>query len=473
MLRTHDVAPDLRSCWPRLHHVLASAGLVLSLAASPLAAQICPYQAPSATMQMISSPVTATEGAPVLFQALTIIPDCPPPPPGVPSTCGPMGYFIQSCDTLLWTFGDGTSETLHGGGNAMHTYAHTGLYDVKLHISNTLGSADLAGSIYVASSPATTITAPLDNDVSEAAQSVTIHVTRQGDLSRTNVVHWRLAANPNIMTDATGTLSFNPGETDKALTFPITSDHRYGGRYYSFLYLNLAADGAVAGGLGWDALHLQPTIQVFDDEAMPTGMLEDVTVSKGDDFVHVPVQLSGSFAYPCCRAFLDWRTSDGTAADGFDYVGQQYGSLLVQPDTTRVFIDIPLKRNSQPGTRTFDIELFYASLPLTRSHATITIEDNTPIVVSVSARLNVPVAGSAPLTISMRSPRSEPVQVELTSSDPAVATVSSTAVISPARSTTVLVQGIKPGHTMITVTPAGGQAKTVDVEVTPARRRAS
>src|SRR5207237_9420333 len=105
------------------------------------------------------------------------VPDCPAPPPGHPGTCGPLGYFIQSCDTLQWTFGDGTSETLVGYHVVTHTYTHAGLYDVKLHITNALGSHDVAGSVYVASNPKTSMSAPRFVDINEAAASVTVDLT--------------------------------------------------------------------------------------------------------------------------------------------------------------------------------------------------------------------------------------------------------------------------------------------------------
>src|SRR2546430_3071792 len=149
------------------------------------------------------------------------------------------------------------------------------------------------------------MSAPRFVDINEAAGSVTVHVTRSGDLARTNRVNWRLAADPNVMFDAEGMLTFAPGDTDQTLTFPITSDHRYAAHYYSFLYLNLVPDGAIADPLEWPPLHMQPTIIVHDVDPVPVGTIGDVAVNKGESVVRMPVDLSGSFAFPCCRGFVN------------------------------------------------------------------------------------------------------------------------------------------------------------------------
>ena len=408
---------------------------------------------------------------------MPVVPDCPAPPPGQPSTCGPAGYFIQSCDTLQWTFGDGTSETLVGSLAVWHTYTRAGLYVVKLHITNTLGSHDVAGSVYVTSNPKTTLSAPRFVDVNEAAGSVTVHVTRSGDLSRTNRVNWRLAADPNVMIDAQGMLAFAPGDTDLVLTFPITPDHRYAAKYFSFLYLNLVPDGAVGDPLEWEPLRMLPTIIVHDVDPVPVGTIGDVAVRKGDSVVRVPVDLSGSFAFPCCRGFVNWHTIDGTAHDGVDYVGPKYfESVAIQPDTTRAFIEIPLKHNRAEGTRSFDVEIALAPFPLARSRATVTIVDASvpPIaVISDPARVRVAAGGRAALALSLSMPRNESLTVALSSSDWTVATVNEQAVIPPNGATTVMVRGLRPGHATITITPPEGDPTTIDVQVTLVRGRAA
>jgi PKD repeat protein len=359
--------------------MIRSAALALCLAASPLAAQVCPIKAPSFIL-LQSIPATASEGDSVLLRLMTVIRDCPAPPPDQPYTCDAGGYSIQSCDTLQWTFGDGAAETLIGSSAVTHTYTHPGLYEVKLHIANALGSHDLTGSVYVASNPRTVFNAPRFVDVNEAAGSVTVHVTRSGDLSHTNRVNWRLAADANVMSDAQGMLTFGPGDADQVLTFPITPDHRYASKYYSFLYLDLVADGAIGDPLEWDPLRMQPTITVHDVDAVPVGTIADVSVKKGDSVARVPVDLSGSFAFPCCRGFVNWHAVDGTARDGVDYVGPQYfQSVSIQPGTTRAFIEIPLKDNQQRGTRSFEVVIEFAPFPLTVSRATVTIvDDSTP-----------------------------------------------------------------------------------------------
>lgn len=454
--------------------MIKSLAFVLGLAAWPLAAQLCPIGAPSRTLPIAPTPVTPSEGASVTLEARGSYPECAPPPPGYAIDCPPGGYFIQSCDTLQWTFGDGTSQTSTGSSSITHTYAHAGLYEVKLHIANALGSADVAGSVYVASSPGTFIDAPRYVDVNEAAGSVTVHVTRSGDLSRTNALNWRLSADPNVMINAQGTLSFAPGETDQALTFPITSDHRYAAIYYSFLYLNLVPDGAVAALLGWDALHMQPTINVHEADPVPVGTIADVTVSKGEPVFRVPVDLSGSFAFPCCLAYLDWHTIDGTARNGVDFTGPETnGDVLIQPDTTRAFIEIPLLKNGEEGSRSFDVEVTYAPFPLARSRAIVTIVDDS---VRMSPPSSVVPAGTTiPFRVSAGQPFASGDVITLTSSDPDVAPVPrSVSAAAGATSVTFELLALRPGSTTITATdPRSNRYATAAVSVTaPLHRRA-
>jgi len=93
----------------------------------------------------------------------------------------------------------------------------------------------------------------------------------------------------------------------------------------------------------------------------------------------VPVDLSGSFAFPCCRASLNWRAIDGTAHNGVDYTGPVYfENVLVQPGATRAFIEIPLNAAPHPDDRSFDVEIVFASFPMTRSRATVTISGTPP-----------------------------------------------------------------------------------------------
>jgi hypothetical protein len=345
---------------------------------------------------------------------------------------------------------------------------------VKAHVAGEGGSVDVSGTVYVGSAPGTAINAGTRVYANELDGSVTVHLTRSGDLSHTNRVDWNVGGVPNIITPLTGSVTFLPGESDHALTFSITPDHVYEGEYGYSVNWNLAGDGAVAGtGSVLDALHVQSQIQIHDAEQKPTGALRDVVVSKGSPVADVPIDLSGAFASPN-RWWVNWREVSDSAVDGVDFAGSHpQGFYDLPPHTLHPFIAIPLIDNPQPGTRKFEVEVTDSGFPLTRSRATITIADDSFQVTADPASLNLVAGAAAKVSLSSSAPLIAPVTATIVSGDPTVFTTpDSTAVIPVGGSATIVIHAAKPGHATLTITPAGGSPATVDVQVVPARRRA-
>lgn len=448
--------------------------LLVLLAATPLSAQICAPQVAS-NWSVYASPAPATEGMPVTLQANASF-GCPS---NYPYACDPIPYGFQSCDILQWTFGDGTTATVTGSGSVSHVYAHWGLFDVNLHIASTRGSTDVLGTVYVASAPGTAINTVPYFYANELDGSVTAHLTRSGDLSRTNRVGWRVDGEryaASVIAPASGAITFLPGESEHTLVFPITRDHLYEGEYISFLYWNLTADGAVAGtgSVGAiDALHMQSTIRTADAEPKPYGALRGIVVSKGSPVVHVPIDLSGAFASPM-RWVVFWHEIDDSAVDGVDYVGSHpWGAYDLPPGTLHPFLEIPLIDNPQPGTRSFDVDVYASAFPLTRSRATVTIADDSFHLTADRTSVILVVGSDAKVSVSSSAPLIEPVTATAVSSDPTVFTVDLPAVIPVEGSATIVIHAVKPGRATLTVTPAGGAPATVDVQVMQVRRRAA
>jgi len=373
--------------------------------------------------------------------------ECAPPPPGVTAACSGGTYFIQACDTVQWTFGDGATQTLTGTDRVTHTYAHIGVYNVAVHISNARGSVDMTGGIFVTSNPPASIDAPDWTEVSEAAGSVTLHVTRSGNLSRTNAVAWRLTADPNVMSSAQGSFSFAPGETDHTLTFPIARDYRFGFGYSASLALDLSPDGAVFSRTS--SLHLVSPIWVQDAEPLATAAIDDIPVRKGATVAHVPLDLSVPLAFPCCRVSYVWRTVDGTARSGVDFAPHDGQAMPIQPNTTRTFIEIPLLQNDRPGTRSFDIDVYTTPIQINRHRITVTIVDDGIRISPAIAEIRV--GTPAPFVVSVAQPFAAGDAITLTSSDPAVMDVPSS-VAAIARSTSVKFNALALAAGTVTIT---------------------
>ena len=103
--------------------------------ATTVSAQTCPTRAPGNVRVAyvgISSLCDHRSGGPpcrfgeiVQFQWLPI---------------GTNGYQVQSCDTLMWDFGDGTTARYEGG-FTQHIFRRVGTFRVTATITNTMGSS--------------------------------------------------------------------------------------------------------------------------------------------------------------------------------------------------------------------------------------------------------------------------------------------------------------------------------------------
>ena len=283
---------------------------------------------------------------------------------------------------------------------------------------------------------------------------------------------WRTAGDvlaPFIVASESGTLTFAPGETAQTVTIPIRRDGQYWGNEAAFVYLSFT-DGAVGSRLGVDAHDLQATLRIYDPDPLPIGTPHDVTVAAGSAAVRVPIDLTAAFASPCCRGSVVYRTVDGTAHAGSDYVGTDpTSSVRVQSNKRDTFIEIPLKTFAHPGT--FDL-LLTADFPITRDRVTVTIVDDSFHLIADLASVSLVPGSDATISVSPSAPLTGPVTATVVSSDVTVFTADSTAVIPAQGSAAIVIHPLKPGHATLTITPARGAPAVVDVEVLPGRRRA-
>ncbi|HEX7192976.1 MAG TPA: hypothetical protein VF381_15510, partial [Thermoanaerobaculia bacterium] len=127
--------------------------------------------------------------------------------------------------------------------------------------------------------------------------------------------------------------------------------------------------------------------------------------------------------------------------------------------------------NPQPGTRRFDVDIYGSAFPLTRSHATVTIADDSFHLIADPASLSVVLGSDARISVSSSAPLITPVTATVVSSDPTVFTVDLPATIPVGGSAAIVIHALKPGRATLAITPAGGAPAIVDVQVVPGRRR--
>jgi PKD repeat protein len=277
--------------------------LLLSHALSVLAQ--CPDVPPRDAIQLVLSCGTrdACPNGPLLLKLHPII-------TGIAELETDWGYSIQSCDTVTWDFGDGTTEVLTGSSEVTHDYPVTGNYTITVTIANTLGSITkvVGRSVPIADSPSrlSFMTAPppapytCSNCVfaRENEGAVTIRVRRTLDLSRTITVVANVPGYTNIPTVSTFAqmLTFAPNETEKTFTVPLQDDSLYFGPRFHALYFT-----DFTGGAFWNPLPFVPHLMMVDDEPAPVWSIEPAGVSvieghSGRTPVSIPVHLSEPMA---------------------------------------------------------------------------------------------------------------------------------------------------------------------------------
>jgi hypothetical protein len=146
-----------------------------------------------------------------------------------------------------------------------------------------------------------------------------------------------------------GTLTFAPGETSKPVTVPVNSD-RLGEGDESF-FVNLS--NPTVPGIGYH----KGTGTILDDE--PRISVTSVTQKEGKRLQTIlftfTFTLSDAYDQPVTVSF---RTADGTAKAGEDYVAKS-GTLTFAPgETTKTITIAVLGDNKRESNETFFLDLF-------------------------------------------------------------------------------------------------------------------
>ena len=289
-------------------------------------------------------------------------------------------YTIQACDTLTWSFGDGTTETVVGSNEVTHDYPTPGNYAVSVVIANSLGSATInfAKAMTIATAPSRlaietkTIVNPkypfgvCDSCIMayENSGAVEVNVLRTLDLSRTVSVQVEMTAgSASPVASIQQTLTFGPGETKKTLTVPITDDAvYYGPRWYPLELTHPAGGVLTRQNTGsW------PTLFIVEDDPRPV-----LSIGSGASIVegnsgHTPFSIPVTLSAPLINmvdAYVIFHA--GTATSPADYGGVAaihiqagqttgvisgyiVGDTVAEPDETFTLTLLPNNTNQDPA----------------------------------------------------------------------------------------------------------------------------
>ena len=186
-------------------------------------------------------------------------------------------YWLQPCDRITWDFGDGSpKETYLGIPTAKHSWTAPGNYRISATVSNVFGADTFYGGVIVGTPAEISVARATAN---ETDPSVTIWLTRTGDLTRT--VSVRLSTRTSryyiapILGDHEVNVVFEPGDTRRGITLPLVDNHLFDGNQRASVVLHGPA-GGVRIVNSWSE------ITIRDDEFMPTLNAEDLTIREGD-----------------------------------------------------------------------------------------------------------------------------------------------------------------------------------------------
>ncbi len=213
--------------------------------------------------------------------------------------------------------------------------------------------------------------------VNENDGTVTITATLNAPSGQTVTVDYATsdgtATAGSEYTDTSGTLTFNPGETEKTFTVPIIDDNIA----EPSKTFNVALSNPTNAALG--AVNSAPVV-ISDDEGDPTVQFDPTTysVSEGGGTVTATVRLSHPSAF---TVTVDYMSADGTAVAGSDYTSTS-GTLKFNPGETSKMITVPIVDNTlDESDETFTIKLqnpVSATLGTPNDVATVTIADDDP-----------------------------------------------------------------------------------------------
>jgi len=304
--------------------------------------------------------------------------------------------------------------------------------------------------------------------VSEGAGSIDIRVLRTVVTNSTVSVQYQIQNNafPRATVGSFGVLTFFAGETVKTFTVPILPASTYDGDRQILLNLSNPTNGAMFSP---NAFQASATITVKDDQPEPTAVFGNFSVVEGNSgttVVNTSVTLSNPAGFDVSvRPFF----TDGTARQFRDYGFSGFSVTIPAGQTTTTFPVQIFGNTTVEGNKRFTIsgtvgrDCCSSSFRVQPGTGTILNDD-----ASISpSRISIAVGEVRSISANFGATPASPQTVTLTSSDPSVATVPASVLVSTAGAL-IDITAKAAGPTTITATiPAayGGATFTTEVYV--------
>jgi len=379
------------------------------------------------------------------------------------------GYTIQACDTIEWSFGDGTTVTTIGDPSMSHTFAAPGLYSIDAKVTNPNGSAVVSNAAIIAAEPVAFVSfAESIYTVPETAGSVTVKLKRTGDTSRRVTIDYRtgyaIGTVYRNLEIVEGKVVFESGETTKTVSIPVIDDQVYEGNTDHSIWIECyTGDALLPRVFIGDAI-----VRIVDNEPAPTATATStVSVPEGDSgatLLKIPVTLSRTFSED---VQLWWTIWEETARREIDWApppphGLMSGALIIPAGATSGDLSVLILGDAIPESdETFRIEFF-------RSGAVAVVAVGSPIKVTIVDD-DIAFSSDAPMipagqTLQLRlrtAAMPSATTALLESTDPSVAEVpASLSVPAGSTSTSFMVKAGRPGTADIRATLTGTTLST-------------
>lgn len=256
---------------------------------------------------------------------------------------------------FLWDFGDQTSSEEE---NPVKVYAAAGVYDVSLRVwfADQRTASQLKPRFITVTAPpagvsvSVTDASSLEGNGRGSALRFSVRLSQpSAAVARVDYATADDTAVAGVDYEATrGTLVFNPGQTNQEVMVPILGDRISEADETLFLNLSNSVNAELgdAQGVGYIVDDEEPPLLTINDAAMTAG-------PAGEGRVVFTVRLSDPSGQ---EVTVNWRTVDGTALAGRDFLGTN-GLLRWAPGQTNQTFAVPVPRGAA-GSNLF----FYAQL---------------------------------------------------------------------------------------------------------------
>ncbi|MDZ7965331.1 MAG: Calx-beta domain-containing protein [Nostoc sp. DedSLP03] len=216
---------------------------------------------------------------------------------------------------------------------------------------------------------------------------------------------------------ASGTITFNPGETSKVISIGVIGDNKTETNETFSVNLLGATNAAITDSLG--------LANIIDDDNQPTISISDVSVSEGNTGTTTNANFTISLSNPSYQQItVNYNTSDGTAQIGDSDYNSVSGTITFNPGETSKVISIGVVGDNQTETdETFSVNLSAATNAAIADGlgvGTILNDDSQPTIsisdISVTED-NTGATTNANFTISLSNPSSQQITVNYNTSD--------------------------------------------------------